>query len=316
MKNVEWIKVQIDIFENPKIKKLMAYPRHGPRMVLMWFQLMTMAAKTNDHGKVYVTEGIPLTEKELVKQFGLPIRASSLSIVRQFVVNLTSLRMLTNTDGYIQIKNFDFYQNADALERIRENGKLRKRRYRASLSTGQSTGHSLKDKDVSVSVPSTYPLEVDSSKNQKNTQENKKGPDEVVMDGVCLAQFDEFWSTYPKTRHIGINDVKRWFKETKVDAALFKKIIHSVNVHKQCTNWQDQDGRFIPKPIKFLRESMWLSEVVGADPFQDAEPEMSMEEMKAEIEKNKKEELDKVLSKYKKKPEEQQPCHGSQSTPT
>lgn len=285
MKKVEWIKIQADIFENQKIKKIMAYPRHGPRMVLMWFQLLTMAAKTNDHGKVYVTQGIPLTEKELVKQFGLPIRASSLSIVREFVVNLTSLRMLTNTDGYIEIVNFDYYQNADALEKINQAKRDWWRKNKGKTRTEPRTSLS-EEKDVSVSVPSTYPLDEDSLKNKKNLQENKKASDEELMDGACLAQFDEFWSTYPDTRHIGMDDVKRWFNETKVDAALFKKIIKSVKDHKAGTNWKDQGGRFIPKPVKFLKEQMWLEKVIGVETVQeDDEPEMSIEDMKAELAK-------------------------------
>ena len=66
---LKWMKLNLDIFENKKIKHILSLP-DGERMVLFWFRLLVMASKCNDCGKIYLTEKTPYSEKMLSDQWG------------------------------------------------------------------------------------------------------------------------------------------------------------------------------------------------------------------------------------------------------
>ena len=51
MIQVQWLKIYTDIFDNEKIKKLLKN-RDGDTYCRVWFQLLTLAAKSNQHGAI------------------------------------------------------------------------------------------------------------------------------------------------------------------------------------------------------------------------------------------------------------------------
>ena len=55
MVEVHWFKIQADIFDNEKIKKLLN-SRDGDTYCRVWFQLLALAAKCNAHGAVLLGE--------------------------------------------------------------------------------------------------------------------------------------------------------------------------------------------------------------------------------------------------------------------
>ena len=57
---LKWIRLNIDMFDNRKIKYIRTMPE-GNNIVLIWVMLLTMAGRCNDSGKIYLTESIPYT---------------------------------------------------------------------------------------------------------------------------------------------------------------------------------------------------------------------------------------------------------------
>ena len=66
MIQVQWLKIYTDIFDNEKIKKLLKN-RDGDTYCRVWFQLLTLAVKSNQHGAILLGENIPMTIDDLAR---------------------------------------------------------------------------------------------------------------------------------------------------------------------------------------------------------------------------------------------------------
>ena len=124
MADVEWIKITTDMFDNRKIKYLRTLPE-GNNIVLIWVMLLTMAGRCNSGGMIFLTENIPYTTKILADELGFDE-----NIVKVAIAALENLNMVTTNSGCLLIPGWEEYQNAEGLEKIREQTKLRVQKYR------------------------------------------------------------------------------------------------------------------------------------------------------------------------------------------
>lgn len=124
MPSVKWIKLQVDIFDNRKIKQIRAMPS-GSDILLMWFQLMCLAGTINDDGKIYITPEIPFTEKTLATEFGLPIDTVKLGLTV-----FQEFGMIDIVDNFLMLSSWSKYQSVDGMEKIREQGRVRSAKFR------------------------------------------------------------------------------------------------------------------------------------------------------------------------------------------
>ena len=124
MVEVHWFKIQADIFDSEKIKKLLN-SRDGDTYCRVWFQLLALAAKCNAHGAVLLGANIPITIDDLARIMNKTV--NKLATIMQQLVNL---HMIFVEDGTIYIKNWDVYQNLDKLEKIKEDNRKRQQRFR------------------------------------------------------------------------------------------------------------------------------------------------------------------------------------------
>lgn len=124
MADVEWIKITTDMFDNRKIKYLRTLPE-GNNIVLIWVMLLTMAGRCNSGGMIFLTENIPYTTKILADELGFDE-----NIVKVAIAALEKLNMVTTNSGCLLIPGWEEYQNAEGLEKIREQTKLRVQKHR------------------------------------------------------------------------------------------------------------------------------------------------------------------------------------------
>lgn len=124
MTEIKWIKLDISIFDNRKIKQIKSLPE-GNSIILIWLQLMCLAGSVNDYGKVYLTEEIPYTEQMLATAFGEPLATVQLAlkVFEQF-------NMIEVIDDIIYISNWEKYQAVEGMEKVREQTRKRVANYR------------------------------------------------------------------------------------------------------------------------------------------------------------------------------------------
>lgn len=124
MSEVKWIKLDVNLFDNRKIKMLEALP-DGCAMVVVWLKLLCLAGQTNDGGAVYFTKEIPYTEEMMATVFGMPI-----VIIRSALNYFEQFGMIERVNDIMYLSSWEEYQNVEGMEKIREQNRERKQRQR------------------------------------------------------------------------------------------------------------------------------------------------------------------------------------------
>lgn len=124
MADVKWIKITTDMFDNRKIKHLRKLPE-GNNIVLIWVMLLTMAGRCNSGGMIFLTENIPYTPKMLADELGFEENTVKIALK-----SLEQLEMITMDERLLMIPGWEEHQNAEALDKIKEQNNIRKRRQR------------------------------------------------------------------------------------------------------------------------------------------------------------------------------------------
>lgn len=123
MSEVKWIKITTDMFENRKIRHLRKLP-DGNNIVLIWVMLLTLAGKCNAGGMIFLTENIPYTPKMLADE--LDFEENTVTLALDALERFGMIRR----DGFLVIEDWAAHQNADGLDKIREQTRDRVARYR------------------------------------------------------------------------------------------------------------------------------------------------------------------------------------------
>ena len=227
MSEVKWIKISTGIFDDEKIKLIEAMP-DSDTILVIWIKLLALAGRQNDHGQVYLTEVTPYNDKMLARIFDRKEATVKLAI-RTFV-EFGMVDILDNQA--ISITNWSKHQNVDGLEKIRESGRERVKKFREKQ-------RSLCDKE-------------------------EKREDKTRIEGnvtVTLHGFEEFWSIYPKK----LGKEKARVEWSGVDVNL-ETILSSIQNFKRSPEWKDQGGKFIPRPAKWLGDRRWLDDPCPVKP--------------------------------------------------
>lgn len=70
-------------------------------------------------------------------------------------------------------------------------------------------------------------------------------------------EFDLFWRAYPKKR----NKADALSAFLKIKGVSVQTILDAIERLKSCPEWQEQNGRFIPYPAKWLEKGGWNDEI-------------------------------------------------------
>lgn len=124
MTEVKWIKLDVGVFDNRKVKQIRALPE-GDSLLVIWLQLLCLAGTINNNGRIYLTEEIPYTDQMLRNFLQEPLATVQLALS-----TFSNMGMIEVQDDIIYIANWAKYQNQEDLERLREQNRLRNIKYR------------------------------------------------------------------------------------------------------------------------------------------------------------------------------------------
>lgn len=125
MPEVKWIKILTEMFDDEKIRIIEAMPE-ADTLIVIWIRLICMAGKVNAGGHIFLAPDLPYDEEQLASVFNRPLQT-----VRLALVTFEKLKMITvNANGSILLPNFEKHQNIEALDKIREQTRLRVGKYR------------------------------------------------------------------------------------------------------------------------------------------------------------------------------------------
>ena len=124
MSDVKWIKITTDIFDDEKMYAIETMP-DGQLMELIWFKLLCLAGKCNNHGFLMINNKIAYTDEMLSKVFRVDV-----GNVTRALTLFQQLEMIEVVDNAYMIANWDKHQNEKGLEDLRAKQRERTRRCR------------------------------------------------------------------------------------------------------------------------------------------------------------------------------------------
>ena len=140
MGEVQWIKIYLDMFDKPKIKKVRRLPA-GNDLLLIWIMLLVKAGKCNAGGMIYITESFPYTEEDLADELGFDVNT-----IRLALKAFEELDMITTSpDGFIDVIGWEEHQNVDRLAEIREYNRIAQQKSRAKKKLLQEVNDDVND---------------------------------------------------------------------------------------------------------------------------------------------------------------------------
>lgn len=135
MAEAEWIKLYLKTFRTSRKISAIERMKNGDTFIVIWFKLLCLAGEINDDGAVYITSKKPFDSVSLADELKKP-RAVVDAAIKVFEEH----DMLFKDDaGFIQILNWEKYQNVEGLEKIRKQTRERVARCRANKSNADVT---------------------------------------------------------------------------------------------------------------------------------------------------------------------------------
>lgn len=123
--NVKWIKVATTIFDNDKMQFINSL-KNNDTIFYLWFRVLILAGKSNLDGALKLNQRVKYTDEHLASIFDRDIK-----VVKEAMQLFVDLEMLerNKSDVYI-VANWDRYQSANELAKIREGQRRRQQAYR------------------------------------------------------------------------------------------------------------------------------------------------------------------------------------------
>lgn len=188
MAEVKWIKLNVDMFDDEKLKIIQAMPE-GDALLVVWIKLLTLAGKTNDGGYIYISDNIPYTEEMLAVIMNKPLLT-----IRLAIDTFKNLKMLeTDTKG-IYLVNFEKHQSLEKMEKIKEQTRKRVARYRENrkalegsvTSNADVTQCNATDIDKDIDIDLEIDVDIEKEKEEeKKPQKRFKKPTLEEVQAYC-----------------------------------------------------------------------------------------------------------------------------------
>ena len=124
MYNLQWLKIDVNLFANRKIQILLKEP-DGDTYIRVWLQLLILAMECNKEGKLLISDNKTMTIEYFSKIMG-----KSEEKMQEIIKKFLELDMITLDSNVYKIKNWNEYQSIETYEKYKEQARLRQQKYR------------------------------------------------------------------------------------------------------------------------------------------------------------------------------------------
>ena len=175
MAEVKWIKIVTNIFDDEKICYIETLPS-GDEMIVIWFKILCLAGRSNSSGLLMMTDRIAYTDQMLSSIFSKDIKTIQLAL--SVFQNLEMIEMI---DNRIYLLNWEKHQNAEKLEKIREQTRLRVSEHRQK----QIADSRHNDNSVTEALQDRYSNNDVTQQNKNKNKEEDKDKEKNTLTSVA-----------------------------------------------------------------------------------------------------------------------------------
>lgn len=279
MADVKWIKITVDMFDNRKIKHLRRLP-DGDSIVLIWVMLLTMAGRCNSGGMIFLTENIPYTPKMLADE--LDFEEATVQLALQALEQLGMVSTASN--GFLLVDGWEEHQNAEALDKIRDQTRKRVAKHRENKKLLECNAPGNVTGNVTVTQCNATEEEREEDKELDIDIKNKK--EETVSCQQIMDLYNSICKSFPTVRSLSesrrkaikarlrtytLDDFRKVFENAEASSFLrgsndrswsanFDWLIADKNMAKVL------DGNYVDKPRRYGRKEPvpgWMEPSLG-----------------------------------------------------
>lgn len=145
MKQLQWLKTQIGIFDTPKVRYMLHQP-NGDSYYVIWCMLKDMAGKINDRGYIYLSSRQAMTVELLARHLGRrkPFMEKVLELFEELEL------IVREETGMIRILTWEEDQDYEKLQHRRENTRKRVAAYRQRQSAAAGGSGTCEKEEISL----------------------------------------------------------------------------------------------------------------------------------------------------------------------
>jgi len=195
MTEIKWIKIVTDLFDDEKIRQIKAMKK-GDTFIVIWFELLCLAGKSNSNGFLMLTDKIPYSTDMLANLFPRDSKYidEAIDIFERF-------EMIEIIEEKICLLNWEKHQNAEKLEKIREQTRSRVNEHRQKHIA--DSRHN--DNSVTGALQDHYSnTDVTQQNKNKNKEEDKEFKDKDKNKDIALTSFTGLINEYTDNDNLKI----------------------------------------------------------------------------------------------------------------
>lgn len=246
MADVKWIKIVTDIFDDEKILLIESLPE-ADAIIVIWFKLLCLAGKQNNHGVFLLNNRIAYNDEMLATIF-----RRNVATVRLALSTFENFGMIEIVDGVITIPNWSKHQSLDQLEKKREYMReymATKRKEQKALCGSNCKSNS---KTNSKSNSKTNVSSLDKNKIRKEEDKNNNMPNESEI----VSDFEEIWSEYPNKQGKS-SAFKKYKNLIESGKATKEQVLDGVKRYGDFVRKTKQEKRYIKHGSTFFNGECW-----------------------------------------------------------
>ena len=245
MAEVKWIKIVTDIFDDEKILLIESMP-DADAVITIWFKLLCLAGKQNNHGVFVINDSIPFTDEMFATIFRRKV-----TTVRMALDIFEKFGMVTIIDGVVTIPNWEKHQSLDALENKKEYMReyMRKRRESQKL-LAESACKSNSKTNSNDNCKTNSKANV--SCLDKNRLDKKENKNNISSNADA---FERIWKEYPRKE--GHKEAKAAFERAVKHGAKIEDIEKGVLNYKEHILKNKIEKQYIKQGSTYFRQEAW-----------------------------------------------------------
>lgn len=166
MSDMKWIKIDVDLFDNDKIRLIENLP-NSDAIIIIWLKLLCFAGKQYSDGIFQLGDTAYTYE-----MFSVVLRRSVSEIKEVFAV-FEKFGMIKRLYGKFSVKNWSKYQSVDPYEKRKEFMRNYMKKYRSKMSGGNNQNENPKCKPNSKVYGKLYVNHIEEDK-EKDKDKDKK----------------------------------------------------------------------------------------------------------------------------------------------
>lgn len=250
-----WLKMQEDFFASKRIKKLRRIAG-GDTYTIIYLKMQLLSIR---NGGILKYTGL---ESSFAEELALDLdeEVDNVSVTLQYLLSCGLIETSDNIEYLLPFAALNTGSESSSAKRVRE---FRERQKalpsNASVTQLKRSGNVEKDIDIDIDIeeepPYSPPKGDEVVQRQKTVETAEKKTVDTSHGKTVDTQFERFWKAYPKK--VGKDAARKAFKRVTVPV---ETLIAAVERQKTWSQWQRDNGQYIPNPSTWLNQARWEDE--------------------------------------------------------